>query len=111
FAIAPAAVVTFVVIERRAAHPLLPLRYLRERNFTFAIATQGLINFAYMGGFVITPLFLEEVFGYPETRVGALMIPRPLAFAIAGPLAGYIAVRIGERTSALVGSAFVVASM
>src|SRR3546814_9803566 len=39
------------------------------------------------------------------------MIARPLAFAITGPLAGYIAVRIGERTSAVVGSAFVVASM
>src|SRR5690606_39967696 len=73
--------------------------------------TQGLINFAYMGGFVITPVFLEEIFHYPETRVGGLMIARPLAFAIAGPLAGYVAVRIGERTSALLGASFVVASM
>jgi MFS family permease len=39
------------------------------------------------------------------------MISRPLAFSIAGPLAGYVAVRIGERTSAVLGSAFVVASM
>ena len=39
------------------------------------------------------------------------MIARPLAFAIAGPLAGYVAIRVGERTSAVVGSAFVVASM
>jgi MFS family permease len=39
------------------------------------------------------------------------MIARPLAFAIAGPLAGYVAVRVGERASAVVGSAFVVASM
>ncbi|MEQ1787854.1 MAG: MFS transporter, partial [Acidimicrobiales bacterium] len=68
-------------------------------------------NFAYMGGFVITPIFLESVFGYPETRVGGLMIARPLAFAIAGPLAGYVAVRVGERTSAVVGASFVVASM
>ena len=29
------------------------------------------------------------------------MIARPLAFAIAGPLAGYVAVRVGERTSAV----------
>src|SRR3546814_10803024 len=64
-----------------------------------------------MGGCIITPLVLESVFDYPETRVGVLMIARPLAFAITGPLAGYIAVRIGERTSAVVGSAFVVASM
>ncbi len=111
FAIAPGALVSFAWVEQRVENPLLPLAYLRERNFTFAIATQCFTNFAYMGGFVITPIFLESVFGYPETRVGGLMIARPLAFAIAGPVAGYVAVRIGERTSAVVGSAFVVASM
>lgn len=111
FVLAPVALALFFVVERRIAQPLLPLAYLRERNFTFPVATQGFLNFAYMGGFVITPLFLESVFDYPETRVGALMIARPLAFAITGPLAGYIAIRIGERTSALVGASFVVASM
>jgi MFS family permease len=51
------------------------------------------------------------VFGYPETRVGGLMISRPLAFAIMGPVAGYVALRVGERTTAVVGAAFVFASM
>jgi EmrB/QacA subfamily drug resistance transporter len=111
FVVAPLAVVAFVLVERRVAHPLLPLAYVRRRNFSFAIATQCFTNFAYMGGFVITPIFLESVFDYPETRVGGLMIARPLAFAIAGPLAGYVAVRVGERTSAVAGAAFVVASM
>ncbi len=111
FAVAPLALAAFALVEHRVAQPLLPLAYVRRRNFTFAIATQGFTNFAYMGGFVITPIFLESVFGYPETRVGGLMIARPLAFAIAGPLAGYVAVRVGERASAIAGSVFVVASM
>lgn len=111
FALAPIALVVFVRIERRVANPLLPLAYLRRRNFSFAIITQFLTNFAYMGGFIITPIFLESAFHYPETRVGGLMIARPLAFAIAGPVAGSVAVRIGERTSAVAGAAFVVASM
>ncbi|MGK2949716.1 MAG: MFS transporter [Acidimicrobiales bacterium] len=111
FVMAPVAVATFIAIERRVDHPLLPLKYVRQRNFSLAIATQCFTNFAYMGGFVITPLFLGEVFDYPETRVGGLMIARPLAFAIAGPLAGYVAVKVGERTSAVAGSTFVLASM
>ena len=111
FLVAPIAVALFVHVERRVAHPLLPLAYLKHRNFSFAIATQCFTNFAYMGGFIITPVFLSTAFGYPETRVGGLMIARPLAFAIAGPLAGYVAVRVGERTSAVVGSGLVVASM
>ena len=111
FVLAPLAITAFVLLERTVPHPLLPLAYVRRRNFSFAIATQCFTNFAYMGGFIITPIFLGSVFGHPETRVGGLMIARPLAFAIAGPLAGYVAVRVGERTSAVVGSSFVVASM
>ena len=111
FVLAPLAVVAFAAVERRVTSPLLPMSYLRQRNFTFAIVTQCFTNFAYMGGFVITPVFLQSVFGYPETRVGGLMIARPLAFAISGPLAGYLAVRIGERVSAVAGSLFVLASM
>lgn len=111
FLLAPAALATFLVVERRVAQPLLPLAYLRRRNFVGAISTQACLQFAYMGGFVITPLFLDSVFGYTETRIGALMIARPLTFAVAGPIAGYLAVKVGERTSAVTGGVALVASM
>ncbi len=39
------------------------------------------------------------------------MIARPLSFSILSPIAGYLAVKIGQRTSAVTGTAFVVASM
>src|SRR3546814_6951922 len=38
FVVAPLALAAFVGIERRTDHPLLPLAYVRERTFTFAIA-------------------------------------------------------------------------
>ncbi|HUW01589.1 MAG TPA: MFS transporter [Acidimicrobiales bacterium] len=104
FVLSPVLLATFVAIERRVTHPLFNLGYLRRRNFAFAIGTQWFTNFAYMGGFIITPLLLQDVFGYSETKTGALLISRPLAFAIAGPLAGWFALRIGERTSAVVGA-------
>ena len=87
--VSPVALVAFVAVERRVAHPLLPLAYFRQRNFTFAIATQCFTNFAYMGGFVITPLFLQDGVRLRRApRSATLMIARPLAFAITGPLAG-----------------------
>ena len=105
FVVAPLALVAFVVVERRVAHPLLPLAYLRRRNFSFAIATQFFTNFAYMGGFVITPLLpRSRCSATARPASAALLIARPLAFAIAGPLAGYVAVRVGERPSAVVGA-------
>ena len=111
FVVAPIALAMFFAIERRSAHPLLPLAYLRRRNFAFPIATQLFTNFAYMGGFIITPLFLQDEFGYGPTHTGNLLIARPITFAIFGPIAGYLTLKIGERTSAVVGAGAVVASM
>jgi EmrB/QacA subfamily drug resistance transporter len=109
--LAPLMLVAFIAVERRAAHPLLPLGYLRRRNFSFPLLTQFCTNFAYMGGFVITPLLLQDEFGYSETKTGTLLIARPIVFAIAGPVAGYLTVRVGERTSAVFGAATITASM
>jgi MFS family permease len=111
FVAAPLLLAAFVMIERRVAHPLLPLRYLRRRNFTFPIATQFFTNFAYMGAFAITPLLLQGEFGFGETRTTLLSVPRPLVFAIAGPVAGYFTLRIGERVAGVAGAVSIVASM
>lgn len=111
FALVPAAAVAFVVVERRRADPLLPLRYLRLRNFTFPVVNQFFLNFAYMGGFIITPLLLQDVLGFGEARTGFVSIARPLAFTLAGPAAGYLAVRTGERFNAAVGGLALVLSM
>jgi MFS family permease len=111
FALVPVALAGFVVVERRRADPLLPLGYVRMRNFTFPVINQFFLNFAYMGGFIITPLLLQDVLGFGEARTGFLSIARPLAFTLAGPAAGYLAVRTGERFNAVVGGAALVLSM
>jgi MFS family permease len=65
-----------------------------------------------MGGFVITPLLLQDQFGYDETKTGLLLIARPIVFAITGPVAGYLTVRVvGERSAAVFGAATITASM
>lgn len=111
FVLAPVLLVAFVANERRTSAPLIPLEYFRRRNFTFPIGVQFFSNFAYMASFILTPLFLKEAFHYGETKIGLLSIARPLSFSLTAPLAGYLAVRWGERLAAIVGCAFVVASM
>jgi MFS family permease len=103
----------FRATERRASEPIFPLRYLRQRNFIFPIAAQTFSNFAYLGAFFLTPLFLESAFGYGhnQSAVGFLSLPRPIVFSTIAPFAGYLAVRIGERTSVVVGTSAVVLSM
>ncbi|MCU1354202.1 MAG: Major Facilitator Superfamily transporter [Acidimicrobiales bacterium] len=109
--ISPVALAAFVQVERRAAHPLLPLSYFGRRNFTFPILTQTFLNAAYMGSFILTPLLLQNVLHYSESHTGLVSIARPLAFSIAGPLAGFLAVRIGERSSSVMGAVAVVVAL
>jgi EmrB/QacA subfamily drug resistance transporter len=113
FGISVLAAASFVAAERRAPEPVLPLAYLRRRNFVFPIAAQSLANFAYIGAFFLVPLLLEEAFGFAhrQSAVGFLSLPRPLAFSVVAPAAGYVTVRIGERTSAIVGTCAVALSM
>lgn len=100
----PAALWAFVRVEQRAEHPLLPLRYLSRPGFTYSIISQAVLNGAYMGSFILTPLLLQNVLDYSETKTGLVSIARPLAFSIVGPLAGAVVWRIGARRTAGVGA-------
>jgi MFS family permease len=108
-AVLAGAVLLFV--ELRVEDPLVPFHYLRRRNFVLPLSAQTFGNFAYMGGFFLAPLLLEQVYHYGESASGLLVIARPIAFAIFAPVAGYVAVRVGERPIAVLGTCAVVASM
>ncbi len=111
FLLAPVAAAAWVAVERRVPDPLVPLEYLRRRNFALPIGNQFLTNFAYMGGFILTPALLQDVMGLSVASTGYVTIARPLSFAVAGPLAGWWAMRVGERRNAVLGSAAIVVSM
>lgn len=110
-AISPVALTMFVVTERRAASPLIPLELFSRPSFTPSLVAQFCSNFAYMGGFFITPLLMQDVFGWGLAATGYIMLCRPLSFSLSSPVAGYAATRTGERAAATVGTALVVASM
>ena len=94
----------FVHRTRTSMNPLIPPAYFARRNFTLPMVLRCTGNFAYFGAFILAPLVMELGFRYSVTRVGLVSIARPLAFSICSPIAGYVAVRIGERTTAIVGA-------
>jgi EmrB/QacA subfamily drug resistance transporter len=109
--LAPIGLWAFLRAERRAIEPLLPLEFFRKRDFTASLVSQGSINFAYMGGFIITPLLMENRFGFSVAATSLAMVCRPLANSIASPAGGYLAARIGERPAAVAGTIMVAVSM
>ncbi len=101
----------FVHRLRHVANPLIPAYYFKRRNFVLPMVVRACVNFAYFGCFFLFPLLMEQGYGYSIPRVGALALVRPLTLALSSPIAGYVAIRVGERRSAVAGTAFLVGSL
>jgi MFS family permease len=104
-------VIAFVRVERGVEAPLLPLEYFRLPNFSAALLAGSFMGAAYMGAFVIAPIVLLQVFHYSVTATAAIMLMRTLTLTVSSLMGGRLAMRIGERTVSLLGSAIVAVSL
>ncbi len=111
FALAGLSTWWFARVERRQVHPLIPLQWFRRRSFAVPVFVSFFMQFGYMGGFTLTPKLLAEVRGLGADTISLMMIPRPLTFAVAGPIAGMLAVYISSRTAIVAGMASLAVSM
>ncbi len=85
-ALAVLALVGFVLAERRAPEPVLPLRLFANRIFTVSAVLGLIVGFALFGAVTYVPVFLQVVKGADPTASGLLMLPM-----MAGMLATSIA--------------------
>ncbi len=106
-----AGAVAFIQVESRSAAPMLHLGYFRRRNFTLPMLSSALVQFAYMGGFVVTPALLGSVYGLELGVIAVILIPRPGVFSLASPVGGYLATRIGEKKPIVLGGVLMIGSM
>jgi DHA2 family multidrug resistance protein-like MFS transporter len=81
--------------EAGIADPLLPLDLLRLPLFSLSVGTSIVSFVAQMLAFVSLPFILQSNYGFAPIEVGLLMMPWPLASAVAAPLAG----RLSDRWS------------
>jgi MFS family permease len=101
----------FVWREATFAHPIVPTKYWRRRNFMFPMGAKAFSSFAYFGAFFLFPLLMEQVYGYSVSQVGFISVARPLVFAVSAPIAGYMTVRTGERNATLFGTGALLLSL
>ena len=105
FATGLVGLVAFIAIEKRVAFPLLPLALFRRRNFTASMLGSLFSGAAYMGGFVLSPLLLQSVFGYSVAATSFVMLARTASFSASSPAGGALATRFGERPVSVIGAA------
>jgi EmrB/QacA subfamily drug resistance transporter len=98
-----ALLVAFVLFERRAADPMLPLGIFRSRQFSGANAATLANYFAIGAVFFFLSLQLQDVLGYSALAAGAASVPATVMMLAFSPRAGALAERIGPRIPMTVG--------
>jgi EmrB/QacA subfamily drug resistance transporter len=72
----------FVQIQRRVAHPLLPLRVVLDRNRGGSYLAVGLSGIAIFGVFLFLTYYLQQNLGFSPVKSGAAFLPMTFAIMI-----------------------------
>ncbi|MEU8458177.1 MFS transporter [Streptomyces griseoaurantiacus] len=103
---AVAAILLFLLAERYAAEPLIPLRLFRDPVFNVTALVGLVIGVALFGAASYLPTFLQMVDGVSATESGLLMLPMMAGIVGASIVCGQLISRTGRyKPYPLLGSA------
>ncbi len=88
--------VGFVLVERRAAEPIVPLTLFRNRIFTVTSAIGFVVGFALFGAVTFLPLYLQIVKGHGPTQAGLLLTPMMAGVLVTSIASGQLITRLGR---------------
>ncbi|MFE6171827.1 DHA2 family efflux MFS transporter permease subunit [Streptomyces sp. NPDC056464] len=88
--------VVFVVVERTAVEPVLPLKLFRVRTFALSAVISFIVGFAMFGAMTYLPTFLQVVQGVSPTMSGVHMLPMVVGMLLSSTGSGQIVSRTGR---------------
>lgn len=89
----------FVLVEQRAAAPMVAVSLFRERVFTGGIAAAMMWAFGLFGIYFFTSLYLQDVLGFSPTEAGLAFVPMALLMVVGAVLSDRVALRYGAHRS------------
>jgi EmrB/QacA subfamily drug resistance transporter len=109
FAVGVVALAAFLVVERRAAEPVLPLWVFRRRILTAGNLVAVVVGALLIGLSSYVPTYVQGVLGTGPLVAGLAVAALTVGWPIAAGLSGRLYMRIGFRDTALIGCAVIVA--
>jgi len=100
------ALVAFLLVERRAKDPILPLAFFRDRTYSASAVSVFLTSVGMFGAILFIPLFVQGVIGKTATGSGNVLMPLMLGVVAGAALSGQLISRTGRfRAIGVVGIA------
>ena len=98
--------VAFVAVERRAAEPVLPLWVFGHRVVGGAMLVSLVVGVMLLGLTSYVPLYAQGVLGTGAVVAGFALAAMTIGWPVAAATAGRLYLRLGFRTTMLIGSVF-----
>jgi len=86
--------VTFVLVEMRVEHPIVPMELFRNRVFTVSVIVSFVTAFGMFGTIIFVPLIFQGVLGISATNSGTLITPMMIGLIGSSIATGQIMTRI-----------------
>jgi EmrB/QacA subfamily drug resistance transporter len=86
----------FVLVERRAAEPVLPLHLFRLRAFSVTSVVGFIVGFAMFGAITYLPAFFQVVRGISPTISGVYLLPLMAGLLLVSITSGQVIARTGK---------------
>ena len=93
----------FFTRERRVGNPVLDLSLFKNRVYNFSVLSAMLQSLAMFAVNFLIVFYFQGVRGYSPLTAALFLIPLSIMSAVAGPVSGLVADRIGARLPATVG--------
>lgn len=107
-AVCAAALVTFVLVERRATNPVVDYHVFKNRTLLFANIMIVVIGFSMFMVFQTIPILAESPkpigFGGDVREAANIQLPFAVILLIFGPTSGFIVSKMGSLRPAILGS-------
>ena len=102
-ALGAAALVAFVLVERRSREPMMPLSLFRSRNFSGANLLTLFLYAGLGGALYFLPFNLIQVHGYSATAAGSAFLPFIMITFVMSRWAGGLVTRYGAKLPLMIG--------
>ncbi|MEV0073725.1 MULTISPECIES: MDR family MFS transporter [unclassified Amycolatopsis] len=108
FVASAAALVGFVLVERSAAEPVLPLWVFTRRTLVGGTLVALVVGATLMGLSSFLPTYAQGVLGHDALTAGFALAALTVGWPLAASLSGRLYMRIGFRDTAFIGAGLIV---
>lgn len=104
--------IVFVLVERKAKNPILPLHLFKNNIVTVSNIIGFIMNFGMMGAMIYLSFFVQGVLGISPTYAGYVTMPMSIVMVISSTIIGQLISKTGKyKRFALIGVPTMIAGM